>query len=304
MKYPSILIGIGVVLLGGWFFTKGQSAQVYCQTNGELGNKKPIQSHRSYCLKPTSQQSNYTPKQPVTYSFTIIDDRGNILKEFDTVHEKIMHVIIVRKDLAEFQHIHPDFNSQTGEFTLSALTFPSDGNYRLFADFTPTSSQIRPDNMKLPVTLSSDISVGNTAHYIPQALGSSENKKTVDGYSVTLTTSPAPIKNNEETHLAFMIEKDGKPVTNLEPYLGALGHSVILSEGNLDFIHAHAMNEATATQNGTITFVTTFPKAGKYKAFTQFQHEGKVVTTDFVIEVTEGETATDAPTLDHENMGH
>ncbi len=289
MKYPWIIITVGIVLLGGWFAIKGQGTSgQYCQSNGQLGSKKAIQSHRSYCVKSNADTTKYEPNKTATYSFSLVDDQGNTLKDFDTVHEKIMHVIVVRKDLAQFQHVHPEYNQATGEFTLTNLTLPTDGPYRIFADFTPTSSQMGADNMKLPVTLSQDIAVGNVANYKSQPIGEPENMKTFESYTVTLTTTPSPITSGAEGKLAFAIEKDGKPVTNLEPYLGALGHSVILSEGNLDFIHAHALNAATDSQNGTITFATTLPKAGKYKAFTQFQHEGKVITTDFILDAAQG----------------
>jgi hypothetical protein len=63
-----------------------------------------------------------------------------------------------------------------------------------------------------------------------------------------------------------------------------MGHAVILSE-NLDFIHAHAMDDKTLASRGVVQFMTTLPKEGKYKVFGQFQREGKVFTTDFVIPV-------------------
>ena len=77
-------------------------------------------------------------------------------------------------------------------------------------------------------------------------------------------------------------------MTDLEPYLGALGHSVILREGTLDFIHAHPVEEVTAKQNGTVSFIVDFPEVGKYKVFTQFQRGGKVITTNFVVSVLKG----------------
>ncbi len=292
MKYSWVLIVIGLILLGGWFVIKGQGTSgQYCQSDGTLESKKPIQSHRSYCLKSDANAKSFMPNTATSYSFSLIDDQGKTLKEFDTVHEKIMHVIVAREDLANFQHLHPEYNQSTGEFTLTSLTLPTDGQYRIFADFTPTGSQMGADNMKLPVTLSEDLAVGNVANYKPQALGDAENMKTFDGYSVTLTTVPNPILSGTERKLIFTIEKNGKQVTNLEPYLGALGHSVILSEGDLDFIHAHALNTASDTQNGTIIFAATLPKAGKYKAFTQFQHEGIVITTNFVVEAAQGSEA-------------
>ncbi len=305
MRYTSIIIGIVIVLLGGWLLTRSQgNTGAYCQSNAQLGSKKPIQSHRSYCLKTDASTKTFAPNSASSYTFSLIDDQGKTLKDFETVHEKIMHVIVVRKDLAHFQHVHPEYNQATGDFTLKNLTLPTDGPYRIFADFTPASSQMGAEGMKLPVTLSKDVWVGNVAQYTTQAMGEPENMKTFDGYTVTLSSTSNPIISGAKSELSFAVAKAGKPVTNLEQYLGALGHSVILSEGDLDFIHAHALSESTANQGGTVTFATTFPKAGKYKAFTQFQHSGKVITSDFVLEVAEGERPIDAPAVDHENMGH
>ena len=84
------------------------------------------------------------------------------------------------------------------------------------------------------------------------------------------------------------ISKDQTPI-ELETYLGALGHSVILKERSLDYIHTHAEggdhNEHGSGSPSEISFFTEFPLEGKYKIYTQFQHEGKVMTTVYVVEV-------------------
>ena len=49
-----------------------------------------------------------------------------------------------------------------------------------------------------------------------------------------------------------------------------------------------AMSEDTnmGEENGPqIKFATTFPSQGIYKVFTQFQYEGKVITSDYSVEV-------------------
>ncbi len=300
-----VLVG----LLGGWYLIKQRTNSVQnpitheMMSMGEESSSKPVvQSHRSYTLLSDLAET-YQPKVPALYTFSIIDDQGNTIRDFQTVHEKIMHVIVVRKDLAEFQHVHPDFNTQTGQFTLANLTFPSDGQYRIFADFTPTGTQMGPDGMPLEVTLNEDISVGNVATYKPQLLTETSTTQNFQGYEVQLTTNPTPITAQATTMVSFTIRKDGKPVTNLEKYLGALGHSVVLSEGDLEFIHAHTLNEYINKQSGTIDFHVVFPRNGKYKLFTQFQHHGQVITTSFVVTVETSSNSSNGdrimPEIDH-----
>ena len=327
------IIAIAVIVGGVFLYTKNSSAptatsaSIYCSSDGTFTDTKPIQSHRSYCLQSLSSVDNLKPNAPVAYSFRIIDDQGNTLKDFDTVHEKIMHFIAVRKDLVEFQHVHPDFNASTGVFTLPDLTFRSDGIFRLFADYTASAAQMGPGGMnpvrgqsplatadlsdrasngvKLETMLFQDVNVGDMQKYRPEKVGTEEKSKTFGQYQISVAQQPAQITAGDPESLAFTIQKNGKPVKNLEQYLGALGHAIILREGTLDFIHAHAeghgMSSMTTmsgtvpdvnqegmkmdTGGPTINFGTSFPDAGKYKIFLQFQHEGKVVTADFVVNV-------------------
>jgi hypothetical protein len=81
--------------------------------------------------KPTGNQ--ITLNEPTTIKYRIKDDKRDIVTDFAIAHEKIMHFIVVRKDLTQFQHLHPDFNQETGEFSV-AVTFPAAGPYRFFAD--------------------------------------------------------------------------------------------------------------------------------------------------------------------------
>lgn len=248
-----------------------------------------------YALKSDSNGKTYSANTPTWYSFSISDEDGRVIKDFAVTHTKPMHVIEVRKDLAYFEHMHPDFSSSTGMFSFKDLTFPANGDYRLFADFAI------PDDGQ--VTLHEDVKVGTT--YDPVSVGATEDGgkvKDFDEYQVSLTTQ-GPLLSGVTSMLTFRILRNGKTITDLEPYLGALGHSVILREDSLDFIHTHPIegdyNETKDvqnstnssgdwTQNGTVNFMVNFPKPGKYKAFTQFQRGGKVFTTDFVISVAQG----------------
>ena len=252
---------------------------------------KPVeQSHRSYEMEVTSKPSNIDPKKPATFRYKIKNDKGEVLKNYEVAHEKIMHFITVRKDLAYFQHLHPDFNEVTSEFTV-VVTFPEVGPYRLFPDFTPGD-----DNpQKLPVTVQHDINVGSLNKYYAQSVVQDREQTKIYGdYKIT-TTFPKDAKKQTEITYSLSISQNGRPVTNLEKYLGALGHSVIIKEGSLDFIHTHAEDMAMMDHQGMsqemmmgmtgpyISFSTTFPASGVYKIFTQFQHQGKVLTTDYTV---------------------
>ncbi len=286
-----LLIVVAFFILSASFFIfkdgasqTPRNANAYCSSDGTLTDTMPIQSHRSYCIKPDAAGKTYSPNTSNEYSFSILDDQGNILKDFEVEHEKLLHLIVVREDLGVFQHLHPNFNETSGQFTLSDLTFPTPGEYRIFADFTPRDAQKGPEGTPLSVAASTDVRVAG--NYTPQPLGSTERNKTFEGYSVVLSSDPVePVVGADM--LSFTIKKDGKPVTDLEGYLGALGHSVILEEETLEYIHTHALEEPGAVQNGTINFHVQFPSAGSYAVFTQFQHGGKVVTADFVISVSE-----------------
>ena len=295
-----LLIAVGAV----YFMSKNSTspaATEYCSQDGTLSNTQAIQSHRSYCIKSNIATTHLMPNEPVSFQFSIVDDQGNTLKDFQMTHDMLLHLIVIRKDLANFQHLHPELDASTGTFTLSNLTFPTSGSYRLYADFTPKGAMMGPDGIPLGVTLIQDASV--IGNYTAQALKLDPTTKTFDGYNVTLTADPKVLVAGTDM-LSFTIKKDGKSVTDLQHYLAALGHSVIIREGTLDYIHAHAVQAPTDVQNGTIDFHVEFPSEGTYKVFTQFKHQDKVVTTDFVVSVTGGAPRTPPMQTEMKIMDH
>ena len=259
-------------------------AKMYCRERGVLATTAGTTNSPSYCIESNSAVSTVTPLVPFTYSFSIVDNNGNVLKDFTIEREKLLHLIVVRKDLQEFQHVHPVFAPATGMFTLSGLTLPTAGDYRIFADFTPKNAPLDAEGAPVPTNTFED-AVAEGA-YAPQQLGHDSASDTVDDYSVLLATAPQQLTKGANM-FTFTVTRNGTPVTNLEDYLGALGHAVILKEGTLDYIHTHALANTSSSQNGTIKFHVEFPSAGKYKVFMQFQHQGKILTSSFVVSVTD-----------------
>jgi hypothetical protein len=223
-----------------------------------------------------------------------------VVRDFENVHTKLMHVIVVRKDLGQFQHLHPEFNAATNEFVLADLVLPTAGEYRVFADFMPRTSQLGHSGTPLRVTIHEDLVAGDLSSYVPQPLGDDTRTGDIDSFQVLLH-APQPLTSGKTQELSFEVTKGGQAVTDLEVYLGALGHVVVLGEGALDFIHAHPLEEAAA-QTGRVGFAVTFPQEGRYKIFSQFQHQGRVLTTSFVASVAPGEEEGGA--VDHGMMAH
>lgn len=286
MNRSMVVVLIAVVAIAGGFYLYSSSQKgkdMPQQTGGHGGatttggHQAVTQGQRTYEPEITSDTTNIKPNQPIKFSYKIKNDKGEVLKSYEVAHEKIMHFIVVRKDLQNFQHIHPDFNQESGEFTVN-ITFPTDGSYRVFPDFTPSE-----DNpQKLPVTVFHDMDVGDMSKYKAQAvIPDTDLKKTVGEYQIAYNF-PAEIMMRNEITYSLSIGKNGQSVTDLQTYLGALGHSVILKEETLNFIHTHAGEIGTGPK---IEFAATFPESGVYKIFTQFQHKGKVQTVDYIVKI-------------------
>jgi hypothetical protein len=296
-KYIIILVCIPVALGGYFAYAKSKSNQKVSDSvdHAAMSHESADQSHRGYDVQLTSSVEDIRPGQPTKLAYKIVNDKGEVLKDFMVAHEKIMHLIVVRKDLQGFQHLHPEFNQSTGEFTTN-ITFPNDGPYRIYPDFTPT-----PENpQKLTVTVNKDINVGDLSKYKAQpVVAETVTTKSADGFNVDYYFGSTPRAGTQLDYGLTVSNPKVDEQVQLEPYLGAMGHGVIIKEGTLDFIHTHAegmdmegMDHMSASEHAghqgepdTMDFSTVFPEAGTYKIFTQFQVTGKVITTDYVIKV-------------------
>jgi hypothetical protein len=296
-KYILIAIAILVFAGGGFLLSQKRSTASKGKNVEEMNDRPTAQGDRSYQMEVTSSTENINPNQPINITYKIKNDLGNTLSKFEVAHEKSMHFISIRKDLQYFQHLHPEYDSKANEFSVN-LSFPDDGPYRIFADFVPGEDNPK----KLPVAVYKDISAGKGFKEIPLEVDQS-NKKT-NGYEITYVfPDEMELKKQKEFTYSLVIERAGKTVNGLENYLGSKGHSVIIKQGTLDYIHTHAgkaddlsmegmdhsqMSHATPSAeraSNRIDFSTSFPEAGVYKIFTQFQHDGKVITSDYVIKV-------------------
>jgi hypothetical protein len=202
-----------------------------------------------------------------TLKFRILGLDGQAVRDFDEQHDRAMHLMVVRRDLTHYRHLHP---SMSADGTWSAtLIFPEPGVYRVFADFATVGRSF---------TLGTDLDV--PGRYEPAPLPAPTDAVRIDGYEVVLD---AEVLAEGDASLLFGVYREGRPAEDLEPYLGALGHLVALREGDLAFLHVHP--EAGEGSGPQIAFRATFPSEGRYRLFLQFAHEGRVHTVAFTVEV-------------------
>jgi hypothetical protein len=84
--------------------------------------------------------------------------------------------------------------------------------------------------------------------------------------------------------------KTGEPVRNLSPYLGAMGHTLILSEDQADYVHSHPEEEIAPNADKSkvrggpdVSFNAFLPRQGSYRIWTQFQRGDHLTTVSFTI---------------------
>jgi len=193
-----------------------------------------------------------------TIALRILGDDGRAIRRFDLAHDRRMHLVIVRRDLAGFQHLHPRMATD-GTWRVTARLAQA-GTYRVFADFTRDGTQR---------TLGADLQVGGD--FAARDLGAVASTARSDrGADVHL--------RRDGDRFAFDVKRDGRDVSaELKPYLGAKGHLVTLRVGDLAYLHTHPDGDALA-------FESALPTPGRYRLWVQFRLDGVVHTAAFTQE--------------------
>ncbi|UOQ50734.1 heavy metal-binding domain-containing protein [Hymenobacter cellulosivorans] len=227
---------------------------------------------KTYQMQLTATPAQPAAGQPVQLAFTpqeVGNEKAPV--PLAVVHEKKMHLIIVSKDLSQFYHEHPEFTAQ-GNYRVP-FTFAKGGDYVLFQDYTPDGSGHQLGRQSLTVS---------GPKYTPVTFSKDQMQWRGQGYQATLSFDKG-LKVGQLLGMKINLAKDGQPVTNLDNYLGALGHVVVISEDTEKYLHVHPNDQAD--KGPTIGFNTTFEAPGLYRVFLQFNHGGQIHTADFTINV-------------------
>jgi len=224
-----------------------------------------------------ADRTRFAVDKPARLRFRVTDDRGRVLRdEYQLESARRMHFIVVRRDTAIYQHLHPT-EAPDGTWSVD-VTLPEAGVYRAYADF-----QIGGVKHVLATDLFAP------GRFAPNALpaaadtGQARLDETQQASGEQVTVQAPGLKAGKETMLTFAVTSDGQPVSDLQPYLGAKGHLVALREGDLAYLHVHP--DAAKPAANEIRFMSTFPTAGRYRLFLQFQRDGAVRTVAYTPEV-------------------
>ena len=252
-----LVAGIGIGRAVGPIETDEGHTDAHSDPYSEVIHVNPADPSASYSL---ALEDPSLPAGPSEVAFTVVDGDGEPLTSYDVEHGKELHLILVRFDLGGYRHVHPELDAATGRWSVPVSL--EDGSWRVYADFAPAGEQ---------ATLAeADLTVGTGSATEP--LGSDTDTDTVDGYEVHLSRDGSAV--------TLHVSKDGREVTDLQPYLGAYGHLVAIRAEDLAYLHVHPEDGPAGPAIG---FHAEFTEAGRYRLFLDFKHEGEVRTAVFTV---------------------
>lgn len=235
-----------------------------------------VVTDRGYDVVASAQDGRMKSGEQTPLTLRVLDPSGMPVNKFTLDMTKLIHTIIISKDLSTFAHVHPEY-LEDGTFQFKHA-FPFGGDYMFVNEFIPDDKDATVHRQWVNIE-------GASRDNVPIAADTGSVKE-VDGLKVTISFSPGLERLKPEQmamiNFHFADVETGEPVT-MEPYLDTPGHCVIVDQLMEQYLHVHAAAEMSTETS--VMFHTTFPKSGVYKLWGQFQHEGKVITVPYVIEI-------------------
>lgn len=220
-----------------------------------------------------------------------------VVTNFALVHEKPYHLFVISQDMEFYDHLHPE---QQGDGTYAIdVKLPRAGFYRLFSDFLPIGGAPQVISRVIATAGYSGGLSGSQAHLVADPVLT----KTSGDLRVQLTLPSGGLVAGREETLRYELadSRSGAPVTDVEPYLAAFGHTLVMSGDTLHYVHAHPVEQLPDTAAGApaprggpvLTFKALLPKPGLYRAWTQIKRGGQVSTVAFTFGVSSPSTMKD-----------
>lgn len=261
---------------------------------------------RDYQLDFTTVPAIVKAGQNVKLFFRIVHPgSGEKITKFETVHDKQYHLFVISQDMEFFQHIHPE-EAADGTWSIE-VKLPKPGYYKILSDFMPSGGASQFIAKPLVTAGYTGDLEADSAHLVPDTV----NTKTVDDLTASVAYDPPQFVAGQYGHMNFHLTDSAtkRPITDLQTYLAAFGHTLIMSEDMVDYVHSHPIDvisqgnddgsppqfvippdadRATleAMRGGPdVTFEGLMPKPGNYRAWTQFRRNDKVHTFSFTFHV-------------------
>jgi hypothetical protein len=258
---------------------------------------------RDYDLELRTIPAVVRPGQRASLRFKIIHPgTREVIKKFEVVHERQYHLFLISQDMDYFQHIHPQEQAD-GTWTID-VTLPRAGYYKVLSDFLPSGGSSQFIARPLVTAGYAGDLVGDGAHLVPDTLLT----KSDDDITASVTCDPQQFVVGLYGHITYHLTDTatGRPITDLQTYLGAFGHTLIMSEDMAEYVHSHPLDilampddeggppvflippdaDLEKLRGGPdVTFEGLMPKPGRYRAWTQFRRHDKLHTFAFTFNV-------------------
>ncbi|OCA92232.1 hypothetical protein [Pseudobacillus wudalianchiensis] len=256
---------VGVYTIYDHVTSKGKSvsSEVNHQQNEHEAAKEAAHDHHEKVPPVKSDVKASIEYENKHVTIMLQDQKGNPVDDLEVNHEKLLHLIVVDEGLEQYWHLHPQ-RIGAGKFQVEQEL--KKGTYKAFVDIKPKklSYHVSP----LEMVIGAPSSHGHAPTIIPDK-------------DLTKTVGNETVKMNMSAHTA------GTPVTltfdldeeKIEPYLGAMGHVVILDEQAENYLHVHPL------EGEAPVFETQFKQPGIYKVWAEFKQDGKVRVYPYVIEI-------------------
>jgi len=268
------VVGIAAALMGAATGNGRAATSAEVEDEMAMGDLSPAERSQATGLSSVAGGYTLAPLESTlpraatrAFRFRILDGDGRAVRDFDVDGGVRVHLIVVRRDLTGYQHLHPTMQAD-GTWSVP-LSLPTAGAYRAFTDFEIDGTK---------TVLGHDLFVPGT--FAPVLLPAATSSVSTDGFVVALTHDD--LRADKEAKLRFAISKGGRPVQTFDSYVGHRGHLVALRDGDLSYSHVHPEPDARV---GEIVFHTRLPSAGRYRLFLQFKVDGIVHTAPFTVEV-------------------
>ncbi len=221
-----------------------------------------------------------------------------------THHQALLHLLIIDDAGQTFRHLHPA-RVAPGELQIALGGLPG-GRYTVYTEIARAGGGA--ELLRAPLTIAGD---PPPAAPVPQGLG----VRSIAGLSIAVSADG--LRAGQPSTIALTISRDGRPVSDIQPWLGMAGHLIARSEDGQVVAHIHAAGSMagmdmpgmtmdmpgmpgmpqmpTAATQGIaptptsygleIGFVYTFPQPGVYRLWAQFQERGQIITVPIALDV-------------------
>ncbi|MFN8694200.1 MAG: hypothetical protein ACK5XX_07310 [Holosporales bacterium] len=244
------------------------SSSFQAHAAGKHNHTAPIERQNSPTVNVTSPRT-IKPGTPQALTLRLTDASGTpiTVDKLTEVHTKKLHLFVVAPDFSEYLHVHPEAAKKTGEYTV--MVKPEQSGYVVWADITLENGGHLPVRTTWGSPAAQPV-ISKTAQLTAEAAG------------IAAAIQDSVLTAGGDSTLQVKLhDASGKPVTNLEEFLGASAHLVGFDGAQTRLLHAHPMDGVKTP--GMLQFHVNPPIAGVWKVFLQVQRAGAVLTFPFTL---------------------